>query len=135
MTDREIRDAICELLGGLPGLVYSPDAPLPPPGGPEVIVYRDQLGTRDRGVAVAVYGGLDGIPNTVAPRFVQIRHRTAQGDLDGLSELAAATFGALHNLSRHGGINHASRTSWALLGLDGSGRPERTDNYTITPEV
>ncbi|POH63633.1 MULTISPECIES: phage tail terminator protein [Cryobacterium] len=136
MDDVTLTKLICSILGEIPGWDWH-DSDLDLPGdephvyAPDsVVVYYGSIGTEpDKAAGVRVYGTTD--EQDLGWRRVQLRLRGGQGRPDGADALAAPSLGALHGLSRVGGISSISRKSMAPAGADDNRREMRTENYLI----
>jgi hypothetical protein len=127
--DSDLTKLLCRLLAQRCGWAWIPDGINP---AASVRLFYGAVGTSpDTAVGVRVYGGTDDLVDGLKTRRVQLWHRGPKGTVDGADKLADASFVALQGLSRVEGINTASRLSWAVLGADGSGREQRSDNYQI----
>ncbi len=129
MDDSDLTQLVCRLLAQRCGWAWKPEGINP--AAPVWTFYGRIAATPDEAVGVRVYGGTDDLVDGLKTRRVQVRHRGPKDAPDGADKLADKTFAALQGLSRVEGINSAHRLSWAVLGADGSGREERTDNYQI----
>lgn len=129
MDDETLVTTVATILAGAGVGAWRPAGPAI--GAAEVGLYAGDLPPHpDQGVGLAVYSGTD--PVTSVPlRFVQLRIRGTPGDPFSASRIAGAAFAALHDTYPRGGIARITRTSFAPLGTDTNGRPERTDNYLI----
>lgn len=83
----------------------------------------------DAGIAITVYATEDDI--TARIRRVQFWCRGTPGDPFSADRLGDDLLAHLHWLHKDPVISRAQRLSFALLGPDGNGRDERTDNYQI----
>lgn len=87
-------------------------------------------------VALAAYNNIDDPALSDSTVMLQVRTRAAGADPTPADDLADAVFNSLQGL--HGAtvngirIVYSRRTSSYPLGVDGSGRQERTDNYDLT---
>ena len=84
----------------------------------------------DVGIGVTVYLADDAL--LLNTRRVQFWFRGAPHDPFGPDRLADRVFRLLHMTHHDGHIARITRASFALLGVDGNARDERTDNYEIT---
>lgn len=94
-----------------------------------VIAAKRLPATPDAGVAITVYATEDDI--TASIRRVQFWCRGKRGDPFSADRLGDDLLAHLHWLHADPVISRAQRLSFALLGQDGNGRDERTDNYQI----
>lgn len=85
--------------------------------------------TPDAGVAITVYATED--DTNTRTRRVQFWSRGHRGDPFSADRIADDLLTALHWLHHDPVIARAQRLSFAILGLDGNDRDERTDNYQI----
>lgn len=87
-------------------------------------------------IALAAYNNIDDPALSDSTVMLQVRTRGPNPDPVLADDLADAVFNTLHGL--HGAIVngvrivYGKRTSTYPLGIDGSGRQERTDNYDLT---
>lgn len=87
-------------------------------------------------IALAAYGNNDDPSLSDSTMQMQVRVRSASADPRPADNLADEIFDILHGLNGAdliGGIRlvYARRTSTLPLGIDGSGRQERSDNYDL----
>jgi len=87
-------------------------------------------------VALAAYGTSDDPALSDSVVQMQVRMRAAGADVRKVDDLADTVFDALQGLRGatvgSGRLVYARRHSTLPLGVDGNGRFERTDNYTLT---
>lgn len=139
MDDSQLTQAVCRLLGEIPGWAWRTSGPAYTAS--EVgIQYGAIKASPDRGVGVRVYSSDDEVQTGLATRRAQLRFRGGKNAVDGADAMASLAFRHLQGLSRREGISGIRRLSMAPLGADSNGREERTDNYEVvidlpTPEV
>lgn len=87
-------------------------------------------------VALAAYNTSDDPALSDSVVQMQVRFRGADADVRKVEDLADAVFGALQGLRGTtvgtGRLVYSRRHSTLPLGVDGNGRFERADNYTLT---
>lgn len=86
-------------------------------------------------VALAIYRNTDHPALSDSVVGLQVRVRGSDADPRKADDLADAVFNALQGLRATVNgirISYAKRDSTFPLGIDGSGRQERTDNYSLT---
>jgi len=136
MTDDELTTTLCEIVAAADLGEWRPMGPVY--SNPEVGIYYGPIGIEtDRGIGVTLYGTTDddlrnGLPG---PRRVQFRFRGAKGSRNGANVIAQNLFDAIHGLRRTSGILLIRRVSSTPLAADGTGRPERADNYEIITDL
>lgn len=107
----------------------------------QAIPFRDQPviaakrlpATPDAGIAITVYAteADDHRDGGARIRRVQFWSRGRRGDPFSADRLGDDLLAHLHWLHSDPVISRAQRLSFALLGPDGNGRDERTDNYQV----
>ncbi|MDJ1113236.1 phage tail terminator protein [Microbacterium dauci] len=131
MNDDQLTDRLCELLGLVPTFVWEtdPDAVIPP--GSVEIFYGAIPPEADRAIGVRVYGISSDNENTVRGRRAQLRTRGRRGSKNDADQIASTARTFLTGIVRRNGISSITDPSFSLLGDDGNGRQERTDNFTV----
>lgn len=131
MDDEQVVRLLGRTLGEIDGWNYLEKGTYPPD---LVAVFwktiRDQPETAVGAVGITVYDGSDA--DNVSIRRVQFVTRGAQGDEFSPDRIAADIFRTFHEVSRANGITWAQRRSFGSLGVDGTGRWMRSDNYEFT---
>ena len=100
----------------------------PTPGFP-VIAAKRLPASPDEGIAITVYLAEDDL--MVATRRVQFWFRGKPRDPFGPDRLAQDVYQVMRGRHHDGQVSRIWRDSIAVLGIDGNGRDERSDNYTI----
>lgn len=100
---------------------------------PVTIAAKRLPATPDAGIAITVYAteADDHRDGGARIRRVQFWCRGNRGDPFSADRLGDDLLAHLHWLHADPVISRAQRLSFALLGPDGNGRDERTDNYQI----
>lgn len=132
MDDDDLTKAILQHLADDHVGVYRADGSVYPDG--EIALMYGALEPKpDQAVGVTVYNGVDepGAEQLRTERFVQFRIRGTKTDRGAHNKTAGAVKASMQNLSRVSGILSADRVSFTPVGVDGVGRPARTDNYSI----
>lgn len=134
MRDSDLVKSVATFLAAGTGWAWEPHV------SGQVAIWYGQIGDGfDRACGITLYdpGVNDPGADVGGPRRLQLRFRGAPGDRDSADDLAQDAFDVLNGAMRIGGIHLIRRlpNSSAQLGIDGSGRRERADNYSIQPDL
>lgn len=110
-----------------PGVAY--------PAGSTGIFYGQIGTTPNRAIGLTLYDTRDDLSGISGPRRVQARYRGEPDAPTDADDLAQEVFDVFQGLMRVSGIHLIRRLSSAQLGIDGSRRRERADNYEIIPDL